>query len=145
VPVGVITNQSGIARGLLTEAQVEAVHARIEQLAGPIGAWCVCPHGPDDGCDCRKPAPGLIRDAADRLGVPAEGCVVIGDIGSDLAAAAAAGARAILVPTEATLPAEAAASVTTCFTLSAAVGLVLSTCRALDQRRLETLAAGSTR
>src|SRR4051794_38174673 len=69
LPTAVVTNQSGIARGLLSAAQVEAVNARIDEIFGPFDTWCVCPHGPADGCDCRKPGPGLVRQAASRLGV----------------------------------------------------------------------------
>lgn len=110
VPIAVVTNQSGVARGLLTTDQVAAVHRRVEQLLGPLGPWCVCPHGPDDGCACRKPAPGLVHRAAHRLGVDVRRCVVIGDIGGDVEAAAAAGARAVLVPTAATRPEEVSAA-----------------------------------
>jgi D-glycero-D-manno-heptose 1,7-bisphosphate phosphatase len=106
VPTAVISNQSGIARGRHTVAQVEAVNARLAALVGPLGPVLYCPHGPDDGCRCRKPRPGLVLDAAARLGVDPRTCVVIGDIGADLAAAAAAGAQSILVPTEMTLAAE---------------------------------------
>jgi HAD superfamily hydrolase (TIGR01662 family) len=95
--VGVVTNQSGVARGLITEDQVEQVNRRVEELLGPFDTWQVCPH--KAGCGCRKPAPGLVTDAADALGVRPEECVVIGDIGSDVAAARAAGARSVLVPT----------------------------------------------
>jgi D-glycero-D-manno-heptose 1,7-bisphosphate phosphatase len=99
---GVVSNQSGIARGVLTIAQVDAVNARVEELLGPIGVWAWCPHGPDDGCACRKPAPGLVLDAARRLGVAPGECAVVGDIGADVGAAAAAGARSVLVPTPVT-------------------------------------------
>jgi HAD superfamily hydrolase (TIGR01662 family) len=102
VPIAVISNQSGIARGLISEDQVLAVNRRVEELLGPVGVWLHCPHGPGDGCECRKPAAGLVRRAADLLGVPAGDCVVVGDIGADVGAAAAAGARAVLVPTLAT-------------------------------------------
>ena len=97
--IGVVSNQSGIARGLVSPAQVTAVNDRVEELLGPFGTWQVCPHGPDDGCSCRKPEPGMVRQAADELGVDPADCVVIGDIGPDLAAAHAAGARGVLVPT----------------------------------------------
>ena len=110
VPTAVISNQSGIARGLLSERQVRAVNARVEELLGPLGPWAVCPHGPDDGCDCRKPAPGLVLRAARALGVEPGRCVVIGDIGADIEAARAAGARAILVPTPVTRAEEVAAA-----------------------------------
>lgn len=110
VPVGVVSNQSGIARGVLTPDDVVAVHGRMEALLGPLGPLEYCPHGPDDGCACRKPAPGLIERAAARLGVAPSDCAVIGDIGSDVGAALAAGARPILVPTARTRPEEVAAA-----------------------------------
>ncbi|MBB4662286.1 histidinol-phosphate phosphatase family protein [Conexibacter arvalis] len=125
VPTAVVSNQSGIARGLLTPAQVEAVNARVEELLGDVGPWLVCPHVPADGCDCRKPAPGLVLAAAAALGVAPERCVVIGDIGADVAAARAAGARGVLVPTRATLPAEVDAAVEVAPDLLSAVRLVL--------------------
>ena len=100
--LAVISNQSGIARGLVTEGEVTAVNSRVEQLLGPLGPWFVCPHAPEDSCNCRKPRPGLIEQAATRLGVPPSRCAVIGDIGADIEAALAAGARPILVPTDST-------------------------------------------
>ncbi|OKK03912.1 haloacid dehalogenase [Streptomyces sp. CB03234] len=119
--LGVVSNQSGIGRGLLTEADVRAVNARIEALLGPFDAWVHCPHVPDDGCGCRKPAPGLVMEAARLLGVRPEECVVIGDIGSDMGAALAAGARGVLVPTARTLPEEVAAAPHVCRDLLSAV------------------------
>ncbi|MBB4919272.1 histidinol-phosphate phosphatase family protein [Streptosporangium saharense] len=110
VPVGVVTNQSGVARGLFGVRELRAVNARVEELLGPFDVWEVCPHGEDDGCGCRKPAPGLVLRAAAALGVDARDCVVIGDIGRDMEAARAAGARGILVPTPVTLPGEVAAA-----------------------------------
>ena len=110
VRIGVVTNQSGVARGLLSRAQVERVNARVEELVGPIGAWAVCPHGPDDGCACRKPRPGLVLEAAARLGVPPARCAIVGDIGADVEAALAAGARGVLVPTPVTRREEVAAA-----------------------------------
>ena len=100
VPLALVSNQSGVARGLLTMDQVQAVNRRLEELVGPLGPWLVCPHGPDDGCDCRKPAPGLVLAAAAALNVDPADCVVVGDIGADVDAARAAGARSILVPTD---------------------------------------------
>lgn len=104
--VGVVSNQSGVARGWLTPEDVNEVNAEVEAQVGAFDTWKVCPHGPDDGCRCRKPEPGLVVDAARDLGVDPRDCVVIGDIGSDVLAARAAGAWAILVPTPATLPDE---------------------------------------
>ncbi|MEU4804970.1 HAD-IIIA family hydrolase [Actinosynnema sp. NPDC023587] len=102
VRTGVVSNQSGIARGLLTRAQVDTVNARVEELLGRFGSWQVCPHGPEDGCPCRKPRPALVRAACAALGVPPERTAVVGDIEADVHAALAAGAHPILVPTPAT-------------------------------------------
>ncbi|MFF8940504.1 D-glycero-alpha-D-manno-heptose-1,7-bisphosphate 7-phosphatase [Streptomyces paradoxus] len=126
VPVGVVTNQSGVARGLLTHRDVDAVRLRVEQLLGPFAVWAVCPHAPEEGCDCRKPAPGLILAACRRLAVPPEHTTVIGDIGADMEAARAAGARGILVPTAVTRAEEAAEAEATAPDLRAAVRLVLA-------------------
>ncbi|MFJ8817774.1 HAD-IIIA family hydrolase [Amycolatopsis thermoflava] len=106
VPVGVVSNQSGVARGLITPDELAAVNARVEELLGPFGTWQVCVHADGDGCCCRKPKPGLVTRAALALGVRPEDCVVIGDIGADIEAARAAGARAVLVPTPRTRAAE---------------------------------------
>lgn len=120
----VVTNQSGIARGLLTRVQVDAVNARVDALLGPFDSWQVCPHGPADGCDCRKPAPGMVLAAAADLGVDPAACAVIGDIGADVAAAAAAGARGVLVPTAVTRAAEVAAAAETAPDLAGALDLL---------------------
>ena len=108
IPVGVVSNQSGLARGLITPAQLAAVNGRVDELLGPFGTWQVCPHGSADACACRKPAPGLVLAAAAALEVDPSACVVIGDIGADVGAALAAGARAVLVPTPVTRPEEVA-------------------------------------
>jgi HAD superfamily hydrolase (TIGR01662 family) len=126
IPIAVISNQSGIGRGLLERHEVDAVNERIEELLGPFDAWLVCPHTDADGCDCRKPMPGLVRQAAHRLGVSPEDCVVIGDIGADMGSAQAAGARAILVPTIQTRPDEVRAAPQQASTLTAAVDIVLA-------------------
>jgi histidinol-phosphate phosphatase family protein len=123
--LAVVSNQSGIARGLLTRAQVDAVNRRVEELLGPVGPWLVCPHGPDDGCACRKPEPGLVLQAAELLGVAPERCAVVGDIGADVQAARAAGARAVLVPTPRTLREEVDAAPEVAPDLAGAVGLLL--------------------
>ena len=102
IPTALVTNQSGIARGLLTRADADACHARLAELVGPLGPVLVCEHGPPDGCGCRKPAPGLVLQAAAALGVAPGACAVVGDIGADVGAALAAGARAVLVPTAVT-------------------------------------------
>jgi D-glycero-D-manno-heptose 1,7-bisphosphate phosphatase len=102
----IVTNQSGIARGLITPERLDAVHGRIDELLGPFDAIVHCPHDDDDGCSCRKPMPGLVERAADLLGVPTSACVVIGDTRADVSAAYGAGAIGMLVPNERTLPLE---------------------------------------
>jgi HAD superfamily hydrolase (TIGR01662 family) len=99
VAVGVVSNQSGLARGLINPDELAQVNARVESLLGPFDTWQVCPHAPDARCSCRKPEPGLVMAAARELGVAPHECLMIGDIGSDVEAALAAGARAVLVPT----------------------------------------------
>jgi HAD superfamily hydrolase (TIGR01662 family) len=126
--VGVVSNQSGIGRGLLSRAQVDAVNAEVEARLGPMDTWQVCPHAPEDGCGCRKPHPTLVRAAARDLGVRPEECVVVGDIGADAEAAHAAGARSVLVPTAATLAPEVASAPVVATDLSRAVDLVLEWC-----------------
>ncbi|WP_037306227.1 HAD-IIIA family hydrolase [Amycolatopsis orientalis] len=106
IRVGVVSNQSGVAKGLITPDRLAAVNARVEEVLGPFGTWQVCVHDDGDGCTCRKPAPGLVRQAAEALGVDVRRCVVIGDTGADVDAALAAGARAILIPTPRTRPEE---------------------------------------
>jgi D-glycero-D-manno-heptose 1,7-bisphosphate phosphatase len=110
IPVGVITNQSGIARGLITAEQAHQVNRRVDALLGPFAVWQVCPHGPADGCACRKPRPGMVLAAARRLGVAPQRMAVVGDIGADVEAATAAGATGVLVPTSVTRPEEVAAA-----------------------------------
>jgi histidinol-phosphate phosphatase family protein len=123
--LGVVTNQSGLARGYFTAAQLARVHARVEELLGPFDTWQVCPHDDDAGCGCRKPAPGLVRAAAADLGTTPRRCVVVGDIGRDVTAALAAGAAGILVPTPVTRPEEVAAAPHVAATLGAAVEEIL--------------------
>jgi histidinol-phosphate phosphatase family protein len=133
VATAVVSNQSGVARGHIRADQVEAVNRRVEELVGPVGPWFVCPHGPWDGCGCRKPAPGLIKAAAEELGVEPADCVVIGDVGSDVEAARAAGARAVLVPTAVTRPEEVLAAPVVAPDLMAAVELLLGPAGGTEQ------------
>lgn len=123
---GVVTNQSGVARGLLTLDQVMSVNQRVEQLLGPFDVWEICPHGPGDGCECRKPAPGMILGACSTLGISPEEVAFVGDIGADMEAAAAAGARAVLVPTQVTRQEEIEAAGFVAEDLGQAVELILS-------------------
>lgn len=97
MPMAVVSNQSGIARGLITAQQVESVNRRVDELLGPFDVWLYCPHGPGDACECRKPKPKLILDAARMLGVDPACCLVVGDKQSDVDAAVNAGAQALRV------------------------------------------------
>ena len=91
----VATNQSGVGRGLMTLGQLDAVHHRMQTEAsrqgGDLGAVLYCPHAPEDGCPCRKPAPGLIQEALARSGFTAVKSLVVGDDQRDLEAASRAG------------------------------------------------------
>lgn len=101
--VAVATNQSGLARGYFTPADLDAMHAKMTALVAAEGgsfahiAWC--PHGPDDHCDCRKPLPGLIDQIEQALGVSAAGTPMVGDSLRDLEAGIARGCRPVLVRT----------------------------------------------
>jgi len=102
----VVSNQAGIARGLFTEEAVRAVSARAAELLAGEGApeldgWYFCPHHPDftGACDCRKPAPGMLRRAAEEHGLELTASWMVGDHPIDAGAARAAGARPILVRT----------------------------------------------
>ncbi|MET3773885.1 D-glycero-alpha-D-manno-heptose-1,7-bisphosphate 7-phosphatase [Arthrobacter nitrophenolicus] len=127
IATGVISNQSGIARGLITEADVAGVNARVEELLGPFDVWEVCPHSEQDGCACRKPQPGMVHSACRKLGIAESEAALIGDIGADVRAAEAAGATGVLVPTPVTRAEEVAAARLVAPDLAAAVGLLQGT------------------
>jgi D-glycero-D-manno-heptose 1,7-bisphosphate phosphatase len=101
--VVVATNQSGIARGLFDIDTLMRMHDKMHQLVneagGAIEAVFFCPHGPDDGCECRKPKAGLFRDIGTRLRVDLAGVPAVGDSLRDLQTAEVVGARPILVRT----------------------------------------------
>ena len=101
--VVIATNQSGIGRGMIDMATVNAVHAHmlrhLQQLGGRIDAVFFCPHTPEDGCTCRKPLPGLLHDIAQRYGVDMATVPMVGDTLRDLQAALAAGCEPHLVRT----------------------------------------------
>jgi len=96
----VVSNQSGLARGLCTPEQADAVHQRFinlfERESGVRLPCYYCPHGPDDGCDCRKPKPGLLHRAAEAAGLVGSPGVMVGDKLTDLEAGEAAGYHAVL-------------------------------------------------
>lgn len=92
LPLAVVSNQSGIGRGFITAEAVDAVNRRIDALLGPFAGFFICPHAPEDACECRKPKPKLILEAAQALGVDPGCCVVVGDRESDVEAARSAGA-----------------------------------------------------
>jgi histidinol-phosphate phosphatase family protein len=126
VRIGLVSNQSGVGRGYITDQQVGAVNRRLEELVGAFDVSLYCPHTPDAGCDCRKPAPGLVLIACEILRVEPSQVVVIGDIEADRLAAERAGATAVLVPNDATRADEVARAPRVAATLSAAVDLVLA-------------------
>lgn len=101
--VVVATNQSGIARGLLDTRTLFTIHDALQraasQVGGRIDAFFFCPHAADAACECRKPRPGMLLEAARRFNVPLDEVSMVGDAQRDLEAAAAAGARPVLVLT----------------------------------------------
>jgi D-glycero-D-manno-heptose 1,7-bisphosphate phosphatase len=107
----VVSNQSGVGRGIIAPAQAEAVHARFVALLADAGvqidAVRYCPHAPDEGCACRKPSPEMLLDAARELGIDRSRSTMIGDRASDLQAGRRAGTRTILLAND---PGHAAAA-----------------------------------
>jgi len=112
--VGVCTNQAGIARGRLSLADLEAIHARMDlalrALHTRLDGLRYCPHGPDDGCRCRKPQPGMLLEMMRERACTAQHTIFVGDSMRDIEAANAAGCRSILVRTGNGRQTEAAAS-----------------------------------
>ena len=101
--VVVATNQSGVGRGLLDIATLNAIHERMHkalaQVGGRIDAIFYCPHTADSQCECRKPKPGMLEEIGRRFNVDMTGLPCIGDSPRDLAAAEAVGAQPMLVLT----------------------------------------------
>jgi D-glycero-D-manno-heptose 1,7-bisphosphate phosphatase len=101
--VVVITNQSGLARGLYDHDMLKLIHAKMrdltEEKGGKIEAIFFCPHGPDDNCSCRKPKPGLLIDFSNKKAISLSGIPFIGDSLRDLQAGLAVGAKPLLVKT----------------------------------------------
>lgn len=92
----VVTNQPDVARGALAPATLERMHRQLRR-AVPVDAIYACPHDDADGCDCRKPKPGLLRQASREWGIHLERSFLVGDTWKDIAAARSAGCTAILV------------------------------------------------
>ena len=101
--VVIVTNQSALARKLMDIEALTRIHEKMHQqlaaVGGAIDAVFFCPHGPDDGCACRKPRPGLFHELAERLHIELADVPAIGDSLRDAQAAKAAGARPLLVRT----------------------------------------------
>lgn len=101
--IAVATNQSGIARGYYDLATLESMHQRLHELVaeegGQLGLVVYCPHSPDEGCDCRKPKPGMLRQIAQHYGVDLHGIWFVGDSRGDLDAALAVDCQPVLVKT----------------------------------------------
>ena len=101
--VVVCTNQSGLARGFLSLDELSAIHSRMDCAAraagGRLAAIFICPHGPGDGCACRKPHDGLLRAVERHFQLSLRNRPVVGDSARDLEAAHRIGARPILVRT----------------------------------------------
>jgi D-glycero-D-manno-heptose 1,7-bisphosphate phosphatase len=127
VPVIVVSNQSGIGRGLFTVEEYEQVRARIDELLAAAGARVLttyyCPHSPDvePPCECRKPGPGLYKQAAAEHGIDLARSWYVGDRLRDIQAARAFGGRGILVPRD-TTPASDVVAARDGFAISTSLG-----------------------
>ncbi len=101
--VVVVSNQSGLGRGLFDVASLNAMHAKMHAMLAAVGgrvdAIFYCPHAPEDACRCRKPAPGLYEQIADRYGIDLTGMPTVGDSERDLVAGTAVGCVPHLVLT----------------------------------------------
>ncbi len=99
----VLTNQSGIGRGYFSLEAVGKVHERLRELLAAEGASVdgiyICPHGPDQACDCRKPLPGMANQAMAEFGFDPKTSLMIGDKAADIGLGQAIGAKTILVRT----------------------------------------------
>lgn len=97
--LALVSNQSGIGRGLITTDEADAVHRRVVEVLARQGVTIddarYCPHGPDDGCACRKPLPGLLHDAAGALDIDLAASVMVGNTEADVGAGRAAGVHTV--------------------------------------------------
>lgn len=103
LPVIIVTNQSAIARGLMTEQDLSRIHhafaQNLQRVGAHVDAFYFCPHHPEAGCECRKPKPGMIHQAVKDFDLDVSRCFLIGDKPSDLEAAQAGGVKGVLVKT----------------------------------------------
>jgi len=103
IPVAIVSNQSALGRGMIDDAAFKAIHTKmmlaIEAAGGRIAYVAYCPHGPEEGCDCRKPLPGMVHESLQELGLgrKPQQALMIGDSLRDVQAALAAGVPAMLV------------------------------------------------
>lgn len=133
--VVVASNQSGIARGYFDIETLSAMHRKMDDMLSKVGgridAVFFCPHGPDDGCSCRKPKPGMLLEIGQRFNVPLSEVTFIGDSVADIKAATSANAKTMLVRTgkgiraEKILQAECKAAIPVFDDLAAAVSVIL--------------------
>lgn len=111
----IVTNQSSINRGIVSTKVVDEINQRmiceLEKVGGKVKAVFVCPHRPEEGCDCRKPRPGLLKQAAGELDLDLEGCYLVGDSSWDIEAGRKVGCRTVLVLSGLTSEEEAAEAV----------------------------------
>lgn len=127
-----VTSQSGVGRGLMTQATLDEIHARMQEGLGSerLDAVYFCPHRPDDGCPCRKPSPWMIEQATKEHGLDLTHSFVIGDTSRDIVMGRAAGCRTVLcrpnLPRPEDVPPEKRAD-RMCVTLAEAVEWVLCT------------------
>ena len=103
IKVAIATNQSGLARGLFDLTTLQSIHEKLSQQLAHYGAHVdgifFCPHGPDDGCECRKPKPGLLQQAFHAFSIAPKDAIFIGDSIRDIQAAQAAHCSSALVKT----------------------------------------------
>lgn len=99
--VAVASNQSGIARGLYTQADLERIHQKMHEMVeakgGKIDKVVYCPHHPDESCACRKPEPGMLHQIANHYRLDLNGVPFIGDRMTDIICAKSCGATPILI------------------------------------------------
>ncbi|MHB0912358.1 MAG: D-glycero-beta-D-manno-heptose 1,7-bisphosphate 7-phosphatase [Armatimonadota bacterium] len=108
--VVVVSNQAAVARGMLDPSELDRINAKLVSAAaergGEISAVYCCTHGRNDGCDCRKPEPGMLLRAGRELGFDPAGCWFVGDAKTDMQAGARAGCKTVLVLSGKAIPSD---------------------------------------